>query len=65
MMEKKNQSSITGKQLSRKEMKNLTGGTAAAWQLYYCTTDIECFPTQGECKAHCGARPCRACSACP
>jgi hypothetical protein len=55
MMEKKNQSSIAGKQLSRKEMKNLTGGVSAAGAgLWVCTKDYyECYFTKSACQAGC------------
>jgi uncharacterized cupin superfamily protein len=55
MMEKKNQASFAGKQLSRKEMKNLTGGLSTAGAgLWVCTKDeFDCYFTKSECVAAC------------
>jgi hypothetical protein len=63
-MEKKKQFSLAGKQLSRKQMKNLTGGAAAGGLVYFCE-DYICFFTKGQCQAHCGTSVCRSCSYCP
>ncbi len=66
-MKKQTQSSFAGKQLSRKEMKNITGGVSAAVGLWVCTKDyFECYFTLGECKAGCSIPTrCRFYNNCP
>jgi hypothetical protein len=55
MMGKQKQPSFGGKQLSRKAMKNLTGGLSAIGAgLWVCTKDnFSCYFTKGECYYAC------------
>jgi hypothetical protein len=65
-MKKQQPSSFFGKQLTRKEMKNLNGGVAAVG-LWVCIVDFyDCYFTKSECLAGCSnPNRCRFYNNCP
>jgi uncharacterized cupin superfamily protein len=67
MMQKQKKTIFSGKQLSRKEMKNLKGGVSSAVGLWVCTKDyFDCYFTKGECLAGCSIPSrCRFYNSCP
>ncbi len=57
--------SLPGKKLSRNEMKNLSGGAAAAGT-WVCRRDgYTCFSTKSACVANCSNKVCVLYGACP
>ncbi len=64
-MKKQQNAAPYGKQLSRKQMKNLSGGVAAAGT-WVCPSDgYSCFATKSQCLSNCPNKVCLLYGACP